>query len=114
MHVHNNSRWVREMSRKLQWHRWVVQVTRRHARKDSANGVIARRLLKGIPPTPETITPWLDDLRHMVKLAWAISPDGERYLGSLTEQCAANALTEVIDAIDAQAFVDRMREERSA
>jgi hypothetical protein len=101
------------MPQKLQLHRWVVCLTRRHARKDDMNGFIARRLLAGVPPTSENVAQWISDLRHMARLPWALNEHGV-YAASLREQGAALAVEQLLDTLDAQGVIDHMEKERSA
>jgi hypothetical protein len=96
---------------KLQVHRWVVCLARRYERKDDLNGVIARRLLAGVPPTPENVKQWIADLRHMAKLAWALTPHGT-YAASLREQGASLAVQELLDRHAAQEIIDLIEQER--
>lgn len=99
------------MPQKLQLHRWVVCLTRRHARTGDMNGFIARRLLAGVPPTPSNIQQWIGDLRHMAELAWALTAHGT-YAASLREQSASLAVKELLDRLDAKGVIEHMQKER--
>ena len=101
------------MGQKPSLRRFIIRLCRRHARRTDDVGEAARRLLEA-DPTHETVEQWLTDLHLMAEVAWKISPDGNRYLYSLSMQGAAVAVNHLFDTLDAQGFIDRIREERLA
>ncbi len=60
--------------------------------------------------TPTNIGQWLWDVHFMMAVAWEVSPDGERYLGTFREQMAARQLDQLFKDYDARAVVQLLQQ----